>query len=134
FKRVNDHWGHAAGDCVLIEVAQRLRENLRGRDLLARIGGEEFLIALPDSSLPEARRAAERLRQVIEARPLSLPEGQGEVAITVSIGLAIGHPDPVGPGNSAKTAGETAMRRADSALLAAKAHGRNQVTVSRSAA
>ena len=134
FKRVNDQWGHAAGDCVLIEVAQRLRENLRSRDLLARIGGEEFLVALPDANLAEARRAAERLRRLIEERPLKLPEDQGDVAITVSIGLAIGRPGPIGPNSAPQGNGEAAMQRADRALLAAKSRGRNQVTVSRSAA
>ena len=69
FKSVNDRWGHAAGDAVLIEVAARLNRNLRDGDLLARIGGEEFLIALPETSLADARGIAERLCHAIEESP-----------------------------------------------------------------
>lgn len=74
FKSVNDGYGHAAGDSVLVEVAQRLRQNLREGDLLARIGGEEFLIAVPGSTLAEAQLVAERLCAAIDrvAHPLPL--------------------------------------------------------------
>lgn len=130
FKAINDRFGHAAGDAVLVEVAARLRDNLRMGDLLARIGGEEFLIALPDIALPEARLIAERLCDVMIAQPFRLARGEALV-VTLSIGLAI------------SDAGETPAHvetvtdlfdRADRALMRSKAAGRNQVTVSRRAA
>jgi two-component system cell cycle response regulator len=69
FKSVNDRWGHAAGDDVLVEVAARLARNLRGGDLLARIGGEEFLIALPETNLAEAQSVADRLCRSVAETP-----------------------------------------------------------------
>lgn len=130
FKTINDRLGHAAGDAVLVEVAARLRRSLRAGDLIARIGGEEFLIALPDIALPDARAIAERLCQVIEESPIRLLRGD-EVGATVSIGLAIcekgekpQHVDTV----------TEIVDRADRALMRSKSAGRNQVTVSRTAA
>jgi two-component system cell cycle response regulator len=131
FKSVNDRWGHAAGDSVLAEVAARLASAIDDGDLLARIGGEEFLVALPHVSLPEARRRAEELRDAVRGRAVALPDG-GALAVTVSIGLAL----------SPRTGGEARLRdrvaalidAADRALMAAKAEGRNKVTISRSAA
>ena len=78
FKQVNDTFGHAAGDAVLVEVARRLKDNLRGNDLVARIGGEEFLIALPDCQLSEARQAGERIRRIIDREPVTLPSRRGD--------------------------------------------------------
>ncbi|MBC7138539.1 MAG: diguanylate cyclase [Defluviimonas sp.] len=129
FKLVNDGWGHAAGDAVLVEVAERLRSNLRAVDLVARLGGEEFLVAMPDTRLEAGRHAAERLRRVIEERAVVLPNGQGAVPVTVSIGLAIG-----GGPRSAGAHLDELMGRADHALLDSKAEGRNLVTISRPAA
>ena len=65
FKAINDTWGHAAGDSVLVQVARILPDNLRAVDLVARIGGEEFLVVMPDTEEAEARLAAERLRRVV---------------------------------------------------------------------
>ena len=130
FKTVNDTFGHAAGDAVLAEVARRLSHSLRPADLVARIGGEEFLIAMPDVRLDVARAAAERLCRVVEAQPIALSDG-GAVSVTVSIGLSLGGP---GAGNGAAEPAQGAMARADAALLAAKAEGRNKVTVGRTAA
>lgn len=127
FKSINDTYGHAAGDAVLVEVAERLKSNLRAVDLLARIGGEEFLVALPDTTPAAARATAERLRRVIGERPVPLCKGEGSVAVTLSIGLAIG-PDERG------RRVEDLVNLADRALMDAKAEGRNQVTVGRSAA
>ncbi|MDT8854094.1 diguanylate cyclase [Paracoccaceae bacterium Fryx2] len=129
FKSVNDRFGHAAGDTVLVEVARRLSENLRAGDLLARIGGEEFLVALPRTGLADASTTAERLCRVVQERPIPLSGGRA-LSVTVSIGLAISnlgqslHLEPVG----------AVVERADRALLVAKAEGRNQVTISRTAA
>ena len=133
FKAVNDTFGHAAGDAVLAEVAQRMRDSLRPVDLLARIGGEEFIAVIPDTTLATARAAAERICRVIEALPVTLPEAAGTVAVTVSIGLVMGGPDPKRPNDPPATGAEV-MARADAALLAAKSEGRNQVTVGLTAA
>jgi len=126
FKSVNDTWGHAAGDAVLVEVAQRLKGSLRSVDLVARIGGEEFLIALPDTALDAARTTAERLRGIIEERPVRLPGSLGEITITASVGLAMG--------GGAGVAVEQVVDFADQALLGSKSDGRNLVTVGGSAA
>lgn len=130
FKQVNDQWGHAAGDHVLIEVAKRLKQLLRHDDLLARIGGEEFLIAVPGTRLDDAHRLAERLCQAVDCQPFDLPKGQS-LRLTLSIGLTIGNTRENGQGDGPVT---QLIDRADQALLAAKARGRNQVMVGRSAA
>jgi two-component system, cell cycle response regulator len=124
FKAVNDRFGHAAGDRVLTEVARRLSSDLRAGDLIARIGGEEFLAVLPDIALPDARRIAERLRGRVSATPIAIDGA--DVSVTVSIGLAMG---PQGVGDV-----DRLIDDADLAMLAAKSAGRNQVTVSRPAA
>jgi two-component system, cell cycle response regulator len=130
FKQVNDLYGHAAGDTVLAEVAQRLRDNLRAGDLVARIGGEEFLIALPEIALPEARTIAERLCAMMQDKEFTLETGQS-LHVTLSIGLAISE------GGATPQQCDTVTEifdRADRALLHSKSTGRNQVTVSRTAA
>jgi len=130
FKLVNDKWGHAAGDAVLIEVAARLSANLRATDLIARIGGEEFLIALPDTGPGEATIVAERLCQAIMEQPFVLASG-ARLSVTISIGLAIsGEPFCAGTAQQVSSV----MERADQALLSSKSAGRNMVTTSRNAA
>ena len=137
FKNVNDTWGHAVGDAVLVDVAARLRDNLRPVDMVARVGGEEFLVVLPDTALPQAEVAAERLRRVIDERPVRV-QGGPEVSVTMSIGLALG--GDFGPDRLQDAAGHDAwdvqslIDKADHAMLAAKSDGRNQVITSRSAA
>lgn len=131
FKSVNDHYGHAAGDAVLIEVARRLSDNLRISDLLARVGGEEFLVALPQTTLADAERVAERLRQVVGDEPVLLPSGE-KLRVTVSIGVALGHSAQEGADQATEVS--VMVDRADRALLAAKKAGRNVVNFSRSAA
>ncbi len=137
FKAVNDTHGHAAGDRVLVEVAQRLRDNLRAIDLVARIGGEEFLVAMPETSVEQARSAAERLRRVIEDTPFDCTRaGQGPLRVTMSIGVAIG-PGVQGDGGAVTSPGaliEELYERADIALYSAKSAGRNTVTVELTAA
>lgn len=130
FKSVNDRWGHAAGDAVLVEVAARLAANLRVGDLLARIGGEEFLIALPGASLATAQTIAERLCQAVQERPVALGDARA-LHVTVSIGLAISADAPC---RDPKFGISDIVNRADHALLMAKSSGRNQVTISRTAA
>jgi len=84
FKQVNDQRGHAAGDRVLREVAQRLRAAVRGEDLLARVGGEEFGVLLPGADLAAAAEVGERIRSHVRAAPIAVAEGS--VAVTVSTG------------------------------------------------
>lgn len=128
FKAVNDNWGHAAGDAVLVEVASRLSGNLRASDLLARVGGEEFLIALPATRLSEAQIVAERLCRAIEQSPVVTPDGL-RVAITISIGMTTGGAEPSAPSSVSEL-----VAQADRALMHSKTHGRNQVTIVRHAA
>ncbi|MBL9050120.1 MAG: diguanylate cyclase [Tabrizicola sp.] len=128
FKLVNDLYGHAAGDQVLVEVARRLTAHLRESDILARIGGEEFLAILPRSSLAVARRVAERLCQVMQDQPIRLHSGQ-ELHVTVSIGVAV-----AGTSGEGSFAVDRLVEQADLALLESKGSGRNQVTYRLSAA
>lgn len=122
FKQVNDRFGHAAGDQVLVEVANRLTSNLRMTDVLARIGGEEFLIALPRTALHEARRVAERLYRAIKEMPVRLGSGTA-LTVTVSIGVAVSAPMA---GRAPQV--DSVIEQADLALLDAKTAGRNRVT------
>ncbi|MDG3039802.1 GGDEF domain-containing protein [Roseicyclus marinus] len=119
FKSINDRFGHAAGDRVLIVTAARLTEIVRAFDVLARIGGEEFVILAPNTNAAEAEHLAERIRLAIRESTITLP-GYGEVSITASFGVATHL-----PGERA----QSLLSRADSALYAAKASGRNCVAL-----
>ncbi len=127
FKRVNDTYGHVVGDAVLVEVARRIAGGLRAVDLVARLGGEEFLVVMPETSVEAARIAGERLRQAVAAQPFSAPGLPEPLALTVSIGVALG-------GSAGKNPADALVSLADRALYDAKAEGRNQVTFSQSAA
>jgi two-component system cell cycle response regulator len=111
FKAINDQHGHAEGDEVLRRVALNLREGLRGGDLVARWGGEEFCVVLPRTSLVEAYALAERVATRVA--------DNGEPQVTVSIGVAEAH--------AARESVEDVIRRADQALYGAKEAGRNCV-------
>ena len=118
FKAVNDTHGHAAGDLVLQSFADTVRRNVRDTDVLARWGGEEFVLLLCDTPAADAVALMERLRQAVQAMQVPVPQGGGPITVTVSIGLARHTPaDPL--------AGT--LERADRALYAAKAGGRNRV-------
>jgi len=117
FKRVNDAHGHAAGDRVLQCFAKEAVAALREGDILARWGGEEFLLLLPTGDLDSAMRGAQRLRERTAAMAVALPQG-GTVMFTVSVGVA-----ELREGESASRA----LERADAALYLAKAGGRNRV-------
>ena len=122
FKSVNDLHGHDAGDKVIVEIAHILRYMAREADLTARLGGEEFVVLLPETSVPEAAVLAERLRAAIAATPLRCP--RGELTLTCSIGVA-------GSAGSASL-GEM-IKEADLALYEAKNAGRNQVRLAQAA-
>lgn len=129
FKSINDTYGHSVGDRVLVEIARRLRANMRSEDLIARIGGEEFLVVMPDTDLDQARVAAHRMCALVRDTPVSLPYDAGHIQVTVSIGLAMGRPD-----TDDASLVERIMHEADLALYEAKAEGRDQFNVSRPAA
>ena len=133
FKSINDKYGHAAGDAVLIEVANRLRSNLRAVDLVARIGGEEFLMVLPGVTLKNARAAATRLCRRVGTPAIAIPGQSQPINATISIGLVVCDTDTGLPRGMALTA-EALLDRADRALYDAKAEGRNRVTLCRPAA
>jgi Diguanylate cyclase, GGDEF domain len=113
----SDRFGHAVGDRVLVTLAQLLRENTRGSDLVARIGGEEFVIALPEAPPARAHEVCERLRKRVAALAWGqLAEG---LQVTLSVGLAHAPPYAQVP----------LLERADAAMYRAKQQGRNQVSI-----
>jgi diguanylate cyclase (GGDEF)-like protein len=88
FKRVNDEHGHAAGDAVLRQIADRLRMTTRISDIVARYGGEEFVVVLPETAEDNAVVAAEKIRSEISSTPMELPGTAGRLGVNVSIGVA----------------------------------------------
>jgi two-component system cell cycle response regulator len=118
FKSVNDSHGHDGGDVVLKEFSARLKRNTRGIDLACRLGGEEFLIIMPETDLARAYQVAERTRAMIASEPFQL-RADLKIRVTASVGLAtLESPDDTP---------ETIFKRADNALYAAKRRGRNRV-------
>jgi diguanylate cyclase (GGDEF)-like protein len=115
FKQINDGWGHAMGDQVLVAVANGLRASTRDSDTVARWGGEEFLVVLPATRGSEATELAERLRQRVEALQVA-DRHQCPVPVTLSIGIAT---------LAANETGSSWLKRADEALYRAKNDGRN---------
>ncbi|KIN61613.1 Diguanylate cyclase response regulator [Sulfitobacter noctilucae] len=133
FKQINDIYGHASGDAVLTEVARRLRRAVRNTDMVARTGGEEFMIIMPGTALPEAQRAALRICSDISASPFNVPGSRTPVNVTISIGMAIGGAASTAPEES-DGSGRALLDEADRALYTAKGRGRNQVKLGRPAA
>ncbi|GGA85058.1 PleD family two-component system response regulator [Brucella endophytica] len=119
FKRINDTFGHDAGDDVLRDFAGRLNRNIRGIDLACRYGGEEFVVVLPDTDQRMAAVVAERIRGTVASTPFVIRTGTASVDVTISIGIASLQPrnDSVGK----------LFKRADLALYEAKKSGRNRV-------
>ncbi|KRG78281.1 hypothetical protein ABB30_04280 [Stenotrophomonas ginsengisoli] len=122
FKQINDRYGHASGDRVLSEVAQRLRTSLPESAMIGRLGGEEFAVLLPDADLEQSRQLAETLRQRIDEEPFVLFPGLPPLAVTLSIGVAV-------LGRHDERHIDTVLHHADKALYRAKGNGRNQVMV-----
>jgi diguanylate cyclase (GGDEF)-like protein len=118
FKQVNDKHGHAIGDAVLTATADLFRARVRGGDLIARMGGEEFLIVLPHASPERAREACERLRVAVQDHDWG--QISPGLSVTVSIGLCV---------SSARVEAALLVEQADTALYQAKKEGRNRVVV-----
>jgi diguanylate cyclase (GGDEF)-like protein len=119
FKKINDTFGHLAGDRVLAGLADRLQDMIGEGDALGRFGGEEFIVLSREGSLLKARMLAERLRRGVEAEPFEI-DGTAPVPLTLSIGLALADGD---------ASVDTLLARADAALYVAKENGRNRVEV-----
>lgn len=119
FKRVNDTWGHLAGDAVLRECGRRMQACVRPYDLVGRYGGEEVLLVLPQCDAQSAQIVAERVRATVGATPVQW--GDVRIGVSVSIGLTLLSED---------AEITSALERADAALYRAKAAGRNQVVFS----
>lgn len=127
FKRINDRYGHPAGDLVLKEIGALLKGNLRNVDFPARYGGEEAAVLLPHTGEADALLVAERIRKKIESASFTIdgpPAAGGAFRCTVSIGIAVRSPECTTPGEL--------VRLADKALYQAKQSGRNRSVVFRS--
>jgi diguanylate cyclase (GGDEF)-like protein len=120
FKQVNDRFGHTAGDQVLINLSERMREAVRKEDTLARYGGEEFIILLPDINTKEAKQIAERLRENVAEYSIEVEGNLIQVSISVGVAYFMGETD---------VTVETLLNRADMTMYEAKQDGGNQVYV-----
>ena len=125
FKKVNDTWGHSAGDCVLKDVAKIVAKELREYDIASRYGGEEFCILLPNTKIREAAFVAQRLRSAVEKAKINISENQlQEDILKVTISIGVSEFD-----NTFTHAPEKLYQNADIALYEAKKRGRNRVVV-----
>jgi diguanylate cyclase (GGDEF)-like protein len=127
FKRINDQYGHPAGDAVLREVAQRIDTEMRVSDTGARFGGDEFAIVLSQADLTDGEKVAARVLHSVRNHPISIGKQTLET-VTLSIGVAAAHP---GPGaRDYKVLAERLIAEADAALYRAKSAGRNRLASS----
>lgn len=126
FKNFNDTYGHAAGDEALRTVARIMRQSVRRSDLVARYGGEELVLIMPRTTLEQARKRLEMIREAVAAAPVELPKREKSVPLTVSAGVAAWPVDGDNP--------EDLVHIADARLFQAKALGRNRVVATSSAA
>jgi diguanylate cyclase (GGDEF)-like protein len=120
FKGFNDQWGHQVGDLVLKRVAQAIRETCRKSDIVARYGGEEMAVILPETSPDMASLVAERIRKAIEL--MSIAHGDVDLKVTISLGVSYLAEDVKNK--------DALVEKADEALYQSKRSGRNRVTVS----
>ncbi len=126
FKRINDQYGHLAGDAVLREVAQRIDAEMRISDTGARFGGDEFAVVLSEAAITDGERVAARVLHAVRNQPLVI--GKTAETVTLSIGVASATP---GPGmRDYKVLAERLMAEADAALYRAKSAGRNRIATS----
>jgi two-component system cell cycle response regulator len=121
FKAVNDEYGHGAGDEILREIANRLVNSVRSFDMVARLGGEEFLVVLTDTPADVVAQVAKRLCAAVAERPFALQGGAVSVNLTISVGGTLSEPEGETP--------EAILRRSDEALYEAKRRGRNRVVL-----
>ncbi len=119
FKQVNDRHGHSAGDDVLRELAERALRQVRSVDLVGRVGGEEFVVVMPETNLAGAAVVADRLRLAVADQPFLIHGGSEKLPVTISVGVAVT--------NDGGDSLEALLKRADDALYAAKNGGRNRV-------
>jgi diguanylate cyclase (GGDEF)-like protein len=125
FKKVNDAYGHPVGDLVLMSLVKHCQEELRVIDIFGRVGGEEFLIALPETNMDQALDVAQRVRQHVAKTSCTVAAGK-KIFITVSIGVAVF--DPLADGETVSaTVLEKYYSLSDQAMYAAKQGGRNRV-------
>jgi len=117
FKAINDDYGHEAGDKVIVAFGQLCKELMREHDLVARLGGEEFVVLLPETPMDEAMTVADRLRETFQKLPIEA--GPGTLNVTASIGVAEATPE--------KDSLQSLINRADGALYEAKQAGRNRI-------
>lgn len=120
FKKVNDTYGHLAGDRVLMQVAKTAKAALREGDILMRYGGEEFLVILPGASKEGSRAVGEKLRRMVEET--SIADGDQVIRVTISIGVT-SYPELEATGE------QILVKRSDEALYRAKETGRNKVSM-----
>ncbi len=123
FKSINDTYGHMVGDEVLIKVAETIRNHIRGFDIPARFGGEEFTIILPETNSKDANKVAERLRTNIEKCKFSAPRNNSSEPVKFKVTASIGVASYV---NSGDMTDDILLDHSDQALYYAKEHGRNQ--------
>jgi diguanylate cyclase (GGDEF)-like protein len=119
FKKINDKYGHGAGDAVLVTAMQRISSCLRSYDVVGRYGGEEFLIIAPGCDLEFAQKLAERIRIAVCEQPIDLGDASTEITLSLGVTLGTAESDP-----------EFLVTLADSAMYQAKRNGRNRVEVS----
>jgi two-component system, cell cycle response regulator len=119
FKQINDKHGHDVGDEVLLEFARRMKLSVRGIDLVCRLGGEEFVVVMPDTDPIRGFRIADRIRQSVSNVPFEVKNGAEEISVTVSVGMTGLRGEDISV--------EALMKRADDALYKAKRDGRNRV-------
>ncbi len=119
FKKINDTYGHLLGDKVIRAVAQVIHANVKGRDIAARVGGEEFAVLLPETTVTGAKALAEQIRTAVARGRIHRGDRDEQIGgVTLSIGVAMAEPEE---------ALEALIGRADAALYEAKRTGRNRV-------